>query len=55
MKQGELYGVIDKTGKIILEPIYDDIEIYDTGMISFRKDGRNGYANAQGKIVKTYL
>jgi len=55
VKNGDLYGVIDKTGKYILDPTYEGVKIYDTGMIHFRKDGKYGYANAQGKIVKSYL
>lgn len=54
VKKRELYGVIDKTGKYILDPSYDYLSIYDTGMIAFGKNEQNGYANAQGVIVKTF-
>lgn len=55
VKQGELSGVIDKTGKYILPVEYTYIDFYDTGIIRFKKEGKNGYANTQGKIIKTYL
>ena len=54
VKQGELSGVIDKTGKYILPPEYSFIDFYDTGMIRFKRDGKYGYANTQGEIIKVY-
>lgn len=54
VKQGELSGVIDKTGKYILPPEYSFIDFYDTGMIRFERDGKYGYANTQGEIIKVY-
>ncbi len=53
---GDLYGVIDRTGQFVLRPEYSYVDISDSGMILFTvdgllRDGKMGYANAQGDIV----
>ena len=51
-KQNGKYGFIDKDGKTIVEPIYDDAtEQNDYGYSAIKKDGKWGAIDQFGKIV----
>ncbi len=47
------YGLIDKSGKVILDYIYDDIiEQNDYGYVAIKKDGKWGSVNGNGVVVQ---
>jgi hypothetical protein len=50
-----LFGAIDMQGEIVIEPLYDDFELYafDAAwpLIRVKQDGRYGYINHQGEVV----
>lgn len=46
------YGFINKEGKVVVEPIYDDAtEQNDYGYVSVKKDGKWGTIDQYGKVV----
>lgn len=48
---GKEYGMIDTTGKVILEPIYSDLLDYSNGLIGVRFGDRYGYISIDGDII----
>ncbi|MEC4048296.1 WG repeat-containing protein [Flavobacterium sp. SUN046] len=57
VKQKDLFGLIDKTGKFVLPMEYDEIGLFykdnllGEGLTTISKNGKYGYANLQGSIV----
>lgn len=47
------YGFIDKTGKIVIPCIYDNVAGFNDGFAYFEKDGSAGFINKFGKQVIT--
>jgi hypothetical protein len=45
------WGLIDKKGKYIIDPEYDDIESFHEGLALVELHGKSGYINRQGEIV----
>jgi hypothetical protein len=45
------YGLIDKAGRELAAPQYDDIGNFFAGMAPVKKDGKWGYIDTTGKIV----
>lgn len=51
-KQNGKYGLIDKDGNVIVDPIYDDAtEQNDYGYVAVKKDGKWGAVDQEGKLV----
>lgn len=63
-KQGDKFGFKDETGKVVIEPIYDDAGEFVCGLaavnrgaqvryvpLARRDGGKWGYINTQGKVV----
>lgn len=54
-KDGDLYGVMDEKGNVIVPPTYDLISIASLAAhrnrISVKKDGKNGYIDLEGNVV----
>ncbi len=48
-QKGEKFGLISKTGRLILEPKYDEFATIGQGLISYKKDGIWGVMNQEGK------
>jgi hypothetical protein len=46
-----IYGIVDTTGKIISEPIFEELPVYGDKMFRIKLNGKYGYANASGKII----
>jgi hypothetical protein len=46
-----LYGIADTTGKIITEPLFEEMPVYGDGMFRVRVNGKYGYADSTGKMV----
>ena len=52
-KKDGKYGYIDKTGKVIVDYIYDDaLEQNDHGFVAVKKDGKWGSIDNKGNIVQ---
>jgi len=49
--KGELFGLMDKSGKEIIQPKYNMISFLKNGYSTFQKDEKNGMLDAQGKEV----
>jgi hypothetical protein len=45
------WGLIDKTGKIVVQPQYDSIGRYDGKYASFMMDGKWGLIDQAGKVI----
>jgi hypothetical protein len=48
---GEQWGFIDKTGKIIVEPQYDDVGDFSEGLACVIKNDKLGFIDRTGKVV----
>ncbi|EDJ0203504.1 WG repeat-containing protein, partial [Campylobacter coli] len=44
-------GFIDKSGKIVIEPIFDDIWDFREGLAGVKLNGKWGFIDKSGKIV----
>jgi YARHG domain/WG containing repeat len=51
VEQDSKYGYIDKTGKIVIEPQFEDAEDFSEGLASIKIDGKYGYIDKTGKII----
>ncbi len=45
------YGIIDTTGKILTEPMFDQLPVYGDGMFRISINGKYGYADKNGHVV----
>lgn len=45
------WGFIDKTGKFVIEPIFESVGDFHNGMAKFQYEGKWGYINKDGYIV----
>ncbi|MCU0434203.1 MAG: WG repeat-containing protein [Bacteroidia bacterium] len=43
------YGIADSSGKLIVEPVYDQQPVFGDGMFRVSKNGKYGFADAAGK------
>src|SRR6185312_11298582 len=48
---GKKWGFIDKTGKLIVPAIYDEVVHFSAGLAIVRKAGKTGYIDKTGKLV----
>lgn len=44
-------GFIDKTGKFVIEPKYNDVDSFSDGLAQFMYEGKWAYLNKKGEIV----
>lgn len=44
------YGFIDKSGKIVIEPFYDQVLPFTNGLASVMRDEKFGYINRKGEL-----
>lgn len=49
--QTKLYGLIDKTGKEIVKPMYESPLEFNNGLANIYQNGKNGFINTSGKVV----
>ncbi|MBL8124778.1 MAG: WG repeat-containing protein [Pyrinomonadaceae bacterium] len=49
-KKGK-WGVIDKSGKFVLPPTYDDMVHFYEGLAAVKKDGKYGFIDGNGRLV----
>lgn len=47
----QLYGIIDSSGKDILEPTFDSMTIFENGLSRFKKNEMCGLIDEKGKII----
>jgi hypothetical protein len=47
----EKFGFIDRTGKIVVEPVYDEAQKFSKGMAAVSRDGEWGFIDKSGKVV----
>ena len=45
------WGFIDKTGKMVIEPQYEDVERFTDGLCPVKSEGKYGYINTNGEMV----
>lgn len=45
------WGFIDSTGKMVIEPQYEDARSFANGFAAVKKDGKWGFINTDGKMV----
>lgn len=51
IRKYEKYGFVDKTGKIVIAPIFDDVRPFAGGLAAVEKNERWGYIDKTGRIV----
>ncbi len=49
-----LFGLKQKTGKIIVAPVYDDVEDFKEGLAAVMQNNKWGFINSKGKLVIPY-
>ena len=47
----KLYGIIDRSGKNILKPTYDEMTMFENGLSRFRSDNKWGLINEKGIVI----
>ncbi|NUN10758.1 MAG: WG repeat-containing protein [Ignavibacteriaceae bacterium] len=45
------YGYVDKTGKFVIEPVYDEVRDFSDGLAAVKKEGKWGFIDKDGKTV----
>ena len=51
MRTGGRWGFIDKAGKIVINPQFDDAMSFTNGMSRVRLSGKTGYIGPDGKYI----
>lgn len=51
VSDGRKYGLIKNNGKVIVSPVFDDVEFPRGGMIKTKRDGKWGYIDMEGNTV----
>lgn len=51
LKGEGLYGLMDVKGRIIIEPVYEDLGQVSDGLLLFGKDGKYGFIDLQENVV----
>jgi hypothetical protein len=51
---GNLYGYADPTGKIRIEPQFQEARPYYEGLAAVKRGGKYGYIDKMGKIIISY-
>jgi len=51
VRQGKLWGAIDRTGQVVIEPAYDTLELPSSELLCASKDGKYGFINSEGRTV----
>ncbi len=51
IQQGKEYGILHKSGWLILDVVYNQIEIIDGSFFAIQKDGKWGVASMTGKVI----
>ncbi len=46
-----LYGIVDTSGKYVLDCIYEGISPFSEGLAVFKKEDKYGYVNVSGEII----
>lgn len=54
IKSGNKYGFADSTGKVCIEPIYDEVENFNEGYALVEKDSLYGFINKAGRLKINY-
>jgi hypothetical protein len=50
IKNGGKYGFVDSTGKVCIEPVYNEVEDFKEGYALAEKDNLYGYINKAGRV-----
>lgn len=50
-KEGVKYGYIDRTGEVVIAPIYDSALPFEDGIAYVEKNGKSGYIDPNGKEI----
>ena len=45
------YGFIDKSGKVVIEPQFDNVSAFSEGLAKVEKDDKWGFIDKNGKVV----
>ncbi len=45
------YGIVDTNGRILSEPMFEEMPVYGDGMFRIKLNGTYGFADASGKVV----
>lgn len=53
-QRGELWGFMDKRGKVMVEPLYEDIKPYTRGIARVKKEGKWGVIDRKGKTIANF-
>lgn len=51
VNRGYLFGFIDKTGKVAIEPIYESARAFSNGMAMVQKNSKYGFINPANEIL----
>jgi len=46
-----LFGIVDRTGKIILKPSFEEMTMFENGLSRFKKNGKWGLINEKAVII----
>ena len=49
----EKWGFIDKTGKFVITPKFDEAALFSHGVVHVRYEGIDGYVDRTGKFIWT--
>lgn len=55
VKSNGKYGFIDKTGKEIVQCVYDEAGVFNEGVCCVIKDGKYGFIDKQGNVIIPFI
>jgi hypothetical protein len=51
VKRNGKWGLIDKTGREVIDPVWDDLENFSEGLVAAKREGKWRYIDKTGRIV----
>jgi hypothetical protein len=51
VKVGKKYGLINTSGELVIEPIYDGLDGFHKGLCGFDVEGKTGFIDHEGNVV----
>ena len=51
VRLGKRWGFVDKSGKVVINPLYDEVMPFSDGLARVKVGRKTGYIDASGKFV----
>ena len=54
-EQTQKMGFIDKNGNVVIEPVYDNVEMFSDGISKVELEDKTGYIDIDGNLIVSFI